>query len=106
MPQVSLVQLRRTSCSSSFLLLLLQVSLSTVGYGDTVPETFLGRVVAFGCIAFGIILNGMPISILYNKFSDYYAKLKSNEDKTTVALKTTRKQNLKERLLNKINQCC
>ncbi|XP_070788044.1 potassium voltage-gated channel subfamily V member 2-like [Pituophis catenifer annectens] len=82
------------------------VSLSTVGYGDTVPETFLGRVVAFGCIAFGIILNGMPISILYNKFSDYYAKLKSNEDKTTVALKAPRKQNLKERLLNKMNQCC
>ncbi|XP_013928052.1 PREDICTED: potassium voltage-gated channel subfamily V member 2-like [Thamnophis sirtalis] len=81
------------------------VSLSTVGYGDTVPETFLGRVVAFGCIAFGIILNGMPISILYNKFSDYYAKLKSQEHKTTVALKTPRKQSLKERLWNKMNQC-
>ncbi|NWX81136.1 KCNV2 protein, partial [Alca torda] len=55
------------------------VSLSTVGYGDTVPDTALGRVVAFGCISFGIILNGMPISILYNKFSDYYAKLKAHE---------------------------
>ncbi|XP_058019668.1 potassium voltage-gated channel subfamily V member 2-like [Ahaetulla prasina] len=82
------------------------VSLSTVGYGDTVPDTFLGRVVAFGCIAFGIILNGMPISILYNKFSDYYAKLKSQEDKTSVALKTPRKQTLKERFWNKMNQRC
>ncbi|XP_033845072.1 potassium voltage-gated channel subfamily V member 2 [Periophthalmus magnuspinnatus] len=54
-------------------------SISTVGYGDMFPETNLGRIFAFGCISFGIILNGMPISVLYNKFSDYYAKLKSNE---------------------------
>ncbi|XP_037350025.1 potassium voltage-gated channel subfamily V member 2 [Talpa occidentalis] len=55
------------------------VSISTVGYGDMYPETHLGRFFAFLCIAFGIILNGMPISILYNKFSDYYSKLKAYE---------------------------
>ncbi|NP_001122212.1 uncharacterized protein isoform X1 [Danio rerio] len=55
------------------------VSISTVGYGDMYPETLLGRIFAFGCISFGIILNGLPISILFNKFSDYYAKLKSHE---------------------------
>ncbi|XP_070599329.1 potassium voltage-gated channel subfamily V member 2-like [Erythrolamprus reginae] len=82
------------------------VSLSTVGYGDTVPDTFLGRAVAFGCIAFGIILNGMPISILYNKFSDYYATLKAHEDKSTVALKTPREHSLKERLRAKMDGCC
>lgn len=63
----------------SFWSLILQVSISTVGYGDMFPETNLGRMFAFGCISFGIILNGMPISILYNKFSDYYTKLKSHE---------------------------
>ncbi|XP_039180364.1 potassium voltage-gated channel subfamily V member 2-like [Crotalus tigris] len=79
------------------------VSLSTVGYGDTVPDTFLGRVVAFGCIAFGIIVNGMPISILYNRFSDYYAKLKSHEeDKTTVA---PRQDGLRQRLRKKLGRC-
>uniref|UniRef100_A0A3P8UGJ5 Potassium voltage-gated channel modifier subfamily V member 2 n=1 Tax=Cynoglossus semilaevis TaxID=244447 RepID=A0A3P8UGJ5_CYNSE len=55
------------------------VSISTVGYGDMVPETNLGRIFAFACISFGIILNGMPISVLYNKFSDYYIKLRSHE---------------------------
>nr|XP_020456763.1 potassium voltage-gated channel subfamily V member 2-like [Monopterus albus] len=55
------------------------VSISTVGYGDMLPETNLGRIFAFACIAFGIILNSMPISILYNKFSEYYTKLKSHE---------------------------
>uniref|UniRef100_A0A673HIA3 Potassium channel, subfamily V, member 2b n=1 Tax=Sinocyclocheilus rhinocerous TaxID=307959 RepID=A0A673HIA3_9TELE len=57
----------------------LVVSISTVGYDDMYPETLLGRIFAFGCISFGIILNGLPISMLFNKFSDYYAKLKSHE---------------------------
>ncbi|XP_034973188.1 potassium voltage-gated channel subfamily V member 2-like [Zootoca vivipara] len=82
------------------------VSLSTVGYGDTVPDTLLGRMVAFGCISFGIILNGMPISILYNKFSDYYAKLKSHENETTLSLKLSRKLNLKARAWRKFTECC
>ncbi|XP_058472750.1 potassium voltage-gated channel subfamily V member 2 isoform X1 [Solea solea] len=55
------------------------VSISTVGYGDIFPQTNLGRVFAFACISFGVILNGMPISVLYNKFSDFYTKLKSQE---------------------------
>ncbi|KAK7120160.1 hypothetical protein R3I94_020243 [Phoxinus phoxinus] len=60
------------------------VSISTVGYGDMFPETILGRFFAFACISFGIILNGMPISILFNKFSDYYAKLKAYEYTSTI----------------------
>lgn len=63
----------------TYFFLFLQVSISTVGYGDVVPISYLGRCVAFSCISFGIILNGMPISILFNKFSDYYAKLKEQE---------------------------
>ncbi|XP_009815571.2 potassium voltage-gated channel subfamily V member 2-like [Gavia stellata] len=82
------------------------VSLSTVGYGDTVPDTALGRVVAFGCISFGIILNGMPISILYNKFSDYYAKLKAHENESSYSLKLSRRIRLKKRVLRKLSECC
>ncbi|KAK9519469.1 hypothetical protein VZT92_022197 [Zoarces viviparus] len=58
---------------------LFSVSISSVDYGDVGPVTIVGRIVAFGCISFGIILNGMPISLLFNKFSDYYAKLKGEE---------------------------
>ncbi|KAG9350735.1 hypothetical protein JZ751_024624, partial [Albula glossodonta] len=78
------------------------VSISTVGYGDVVPVSFLGRVVAFGCISFGIILNGMPISILFNKFSDYYAKLKAQEYTNT---KVQRGLELKARLRRKLDEC-
>ncbi|XP_061098809.1 potassium voltage-gated channel subfamily V member 2 [Conger conger] len=78
------------------------VSISTVGYGDVVPYTVLGRIVAFCCISFGIILNGMPISILFNKFSDYYAKLKAQEH--TYISKQHRLE-LKTRLQRQLQQC-
>ncbi|XP_060698004.1 potassium voltage-gated channel subfamily V member 2 [Hemiscyllium ocellatum] len=80
------------------------VSISTVGYGDVYPETVLGRIFAFGCIAFGIILNGMPISILYNKFSDYYSQLKSYE--YTTSSKQRGKINFSGRALRKMLECC
>lgn len=85
-----------------FTLLFLQVSISTVGYGDVVPISYLGRCVAFGCISFGIILNGMPISILFNKFSDYYAKLKEQEYTFS---NTERTFKLKKRLRRKFDHC-
>lgn len=83
-------------------LLCMQVSISTVGYGDVVPISYLGRCVAFGCISFGIILNGMPISILFNKFSDYYAKLKEQEYTFS---NTERTFQLKKRLRRKCDNC-
>lgn len=81
---------------------ILQVSISTVGYGDVVPISYLGRCVAFGCISFGIILNGMPISILFNKFSDYYAKLKEQEYRIS---NTERQFQLTKRLKRKFKNC-
>ncbi|XP_053427028.1 potassium voltage-gated channel subfamily V member 2 [Nycticebus coucang] len=79
------------------------VSISTVGYGDMYPETHLGRLFAFLCIAFGIILNGMPISILYNKFSDYYSKLKAYE--YTAIRKERGKVNFMQRARKKMAEC-
>lgn len=64
--------------------------------------TILGRIVAFACISFGIILNGMPISFLFNKFSDYYAKLKAQEYDTTLV---KRRFLLKSRLRRKLDVC-
>ena len=73
-----------------------------MGYGDVVPISYLGRCVAFGCISFGIILNGMPISILFNKFSDYYAKLKEQEFSFS---NTERTFQLRKRLRRKFDSC-
>ncbi|KAJ6669562.1 hypothetical protein lerEdw1_000111 [Lerista edwardsae] len=81
-----------------------QVSISTVGYGDMCPETHLGRLFAFLCIAFGIILNGMPISVLYNKFSDNYIKLKAYE--YTAIRKDRGKVDFTRRAMKKMSECC
>ncbi|XP_031715572.1 potassium voltage-gated channel subfamily V member 2-like [Anarrhichthys ocellatus] len=78
------------------------VSISSVGYGDVVPVTVVGRIVAFGCISFGIILNGMPISFLFNKFSDYYAKLKAEEYNIK---SVERRFQLKRRLQHRMDMC-
>ncbi|XP_054613027.1 potassium voltage-gated channel subfamily V member 2 [Dunckerocampus dactyliophorus] len=80
------------------------VSISTVGYGDMLPETNLGRIFAFACISFGIILNGMPISILYNKFSDYYGKLKSQE--YAAVTKARGDVHFAQRAAKKFVECC
>ncbi|XP_042365932.1 potassium voltage-gated channel subfamily V member 2 [Plectropomus leopardus] len=80
------------------------VSISTVGYGDMFPETNLGRIFAFACISFGVILNGMPISILYNKFSDYYTKLKSHE--YAAVTKARGKVHFAKRAAKRFAECC
>uniref|UniRef100_A0A3B4XWJ7 Potassium voltage-gated channel subfamily V member 2 n=1 Tax=Seriola lalandi dorsalis TaxID=1841481 RepID=A0A3B4XWJ7_SERLL len=80
------------------------VSISTVGYGDMFPETNLGRIFACICISFGVILNGMPISVLYNKFSDYYTKLKSQE--YTAVTKARGKLHFTRRAAKKFSECC
>ncbi len=100
-----LIQIKQSTdcaCKLTHFTLLLQVSISTVGYGDVVPISYLGRCVAFGCISFGIILNGMPISILFNKFSDYYAKLKEQEYNVS---NTERTFQLRKRLRRKFDNC-
>lgn len=94
----------RNISDRELLILLLQVSISTVGYGDIFPETNLGRVFAFACISFGVILNGMPISVLYNKFSDYYTKLKAHE--YTAVTKARGKVQFARRAAKRFAECC
>lgn len=105
----SVFESQKWSCSLHLIfihcfLFIRQVSISTVGYGDMLPETNLGRIFAFACISFGVILNGMPISILYNKFSDYYTKLKAHE--YTAVTRARGKVQFARRAAKKLAECC
>ncbi|KAK5606057.1 hypothetical protein CRENBAI_001183 [Crenichthys baileyi] len=66
--------------------------------------TNLGSVFAFAYISFGIILKSMPISILYNKFSNYYAKLKSHE--FAIVTKVRGKVRFIKRAARRFAECC
>jgi voltage-gated potassium channel len=46
------------------------VTLGTIGYGDVVPITTLGRIVAAGTIFVGLIMVALPIGIIASAFSE------------------------------------
>lgn len=52
------------------------VTMSTVGYGDMVPETPWGKLVASVCMMFSMIVIALPVTVIVSKFTRVYAKYK------------------------------
>ena len=48
------------------------VTMTTVGYGDVVPTTTMGRIVGAFCAVVGLILAGLTIPILSKNFDCFY----------------------------------
>jgi len=46
--------------------------MTTVGFGDTYPETSWGRVVGSACSLFGILMIALPVGIIGNDFVDFF----------------------------------
>ena len=46
------------------------VTLGTIGYGDVVPITALGKIVATGTIFLGLIMMALPVGIIATAFAD------------------------------------
>ena len=46
------------------------VTIGTIGYGDVVPVTALGKVIATGTIFLGLIMIALPVGIIANAFSE------------------------------------
>ena len=52
------------------------ITMTTVGYGDTVPKSTPGKVIGGACAVCGLLVIAMPITIVASKFNDNYRKMK------------------------------
>jgi hypothetical protein len=48
------------------------ITLTTVGYGNYVPSTVVGHVVAGACAVCGVLVIALPVGIIVSKFYKYY----------------------------------
>ena len=52
------------------------VTMTTVGYGDVVPKSTLGKIIGSACAIEGLLMLAMPLAIIATKFNAHYQKMK------------------------------
>ncbi|XP_028673022.1 potassium voltage-gated channel subfamily G member 2 isoform X1 [Erpetoichthys calabaricus] len=57
------------------------ISMTTVGYGDMVPRSIPGQVVALSSILSGILLMAFPVTSIFHTFSRSYLELKEQHQR-------------------------
>ena len=50
------------------------ITMATVGYGDVVPITMQGRMLAVVCALAGVLFTGLAVPIIANSFDRYYSQ--------------------------------
>ena len=53
------------------------VSLTTIGYGDYAPITLLGRIFGSACVVTGVLMVGLPMTIVVEVFTNFYNHLRA-----------------------------
>ncbi|KAG9353359.1 hypothetical protein JZ751_017936, partial [Albula glossodonta] len=59
------------------------ITMTTVGYGDMVPRSVPGQVVALSSILSGILLMAFPVTSIFHTFSRSYLELKQEQQRAT-----------------------
>ncbi|XP_029446675.1 potassium voltage-gated channel subfamily G member 2 [Rhinatrema bivittatum] len=71
------------------------ISMTTVGYGDMVPRSIPGQVVALSSILSGILLMAFPVTSIFHTFSRSYSELKEQQQRASRQM-----HRLEERILS------
>ncbi|XP_049720406.1 potassium voltage-gated channel subfamily G member 4 [Elephas maximus indicus] len=80
------------------------ISMTTVGYGDMVPRSVPGQMVALSSILSGILIMAFPATSIFHTFSHSYLELKKEQEQVQVRLRRLQNNTASEReLLNDVD---
>ena len=64
-------------------------TISTIGFGDTVPKSFLGMVLGAITTVVGVLIIDLPMPIIVGTFTNFYSHLKARQQLPKQRRRTT-----------------